>query len=383
MTEQIPQSNRLLKLIEFIEKNKKLLGTKKSLGSVGHHLEDRAPPKSLVPAVFEPLECNCAGDLRLLKGSLGKLIESYSERLIRFGTTKEIDKKNLSFLHSILYWLDTNFRLKQQKESQIIGIEQLHTKVLGDLISLDLYKKYGLDKSIDRNELANSFRCYVVNNQILDLIANYFYINIFVIDSDANEIRVTNQDMFDTNRNNIILVKVKDMYEPVLFFNEGNDEPIKSSNDFITFLIEHLESQDSLTHIKKDAKTWIGYLKMMLPSDLITPIIAKKNDEDDDVESEKKPTPPKKDYVTSKYSLAVLQEIADFLEVSLVEINNGKKKKKTKNILVRDINEACSDNDKAKITKINEIIQKGEVKQMRANEKSGKTYKNAKFKHKK
>lgn len=234
------------KLLNFIENNKELILNPKNelkteLDTLDHNLTD----DNLIFSInnvdnknnldISILEMGYVDKINFLPPNLNKLFYK-NLNLIRTGVLTNIPdmNNNISFITSILSCLMSNFNMKSIDE-QINYIKCIINLVYKNFNNN--YAKYKLFKWKKENVLDNLNKLNI-NYQISYLYAEYFHINIFIIDLKEDKLYATNNN-FISFKKNIFLIKINNNYEPIYF----NDKKyLQYNSDIINTILENIEN---------------------------------------------------------------------------------------------------------------------------------------------
>ena len=200
---------------------------------------------------------------------LKNIFDPFIKDLIRYGSRKTFESDmNLSLYYSILAQLIKNYE-KFPLKDQLNYITKLRDKLIiyvsGDIMQEHEYDKLGWTKK----DITNSLIQFKSNKLVMKLIADYFNINIFVLNIVEDKLYVISEnDYYDMFRSNIFVVFNIDTFEPLIYSDsnilEYNSGPIKKlytvdKNSIIlmdTNLIDHqpLQFNIKLSNLNKYAK---------------------------------------------------------------------------------------------------------------------------------
>jgi hypothetical protein len=315
---------------------------------------------------------------------LKTIFDPYIKDLLRHGSRKYFDNDiNLSLYYSILVQIVKNFD-KMPSKDQFNYISKLRDKLIMYISTVDIMKDLGYEKlGWIKKDLTNTLVQYKSNKLVMKLIADYLSLNIFVLNIVEDKIYViSDNDSYDIFRPNIFLSFNEDTFEPLVYSDSNildyNMGPIKKlitvdKNHLILMdvnLKEHESIQFNIKLSNMDKyKDKIRVSSQENNSDESDKTISPKNDalkETVDIENEyNEVIPDVSDYnvyvkdientetektnvvdetpklvfkISSKMKLEELQTIAKKLNISLDKIINSKKKAKTKNELIEEIN---------------------------------------------
>ena len=201
---------------------------------------------------------------------LKNIFDPYIKDIIRYGSRKTFENDiNLSLYYSVLAQLIKNYE-KFPLKDQLNYITKLRDKLIiyvsnGDIMQSQEYDKLGWNKK----DVTNSLIQFKSNKLVMKLIADYFNINIFVLNIVEDKMYVVSEnDYYDMFRSNIFIVFNVDTFEPLIYSDsnllEYNSSPIKKlitvDKHFIILmdanLIDHqpLQFNIKLSNIDKYSK---------------------------------------------------------------------------------------------------------------------------------
>lgn len=149
-------------------------------------------------------------------------------------------KNNVSLLSSILSCLKDDFIL-QPCQTQQVYISQLNNNLIG-FINSEKYNDLGFNKTdFKQISIISQLKSYQNTKIILRLIAEYFNINIFLLNITTDELSIAN-DFCKYKKNILIMLLNDESFEPIFFKN----------NKVLTFdsnLIKHLISTNCFNNL--------------------------------------------------------------------------------------------------------------------------------------
>ena len=154
---------------------------------------------------------------------LKNIFDPYIKDLIRYGARKTFETDiNLSLYYSVLAQLIKNYE-KFPLKDQLNYITKLRDKLIIHISSEDIMQEQEYDKlGWNKKDITNSLIQFKSNKLVMKLIADYFNINIFVLNIVEDKIYVVSEnDYYDMFRSNIFVVFNIDTFEP-LVYSESN-----------------------------------------------------------------------------------------------------------------------------------------------------------------
>ena len=148
---------------------------------------------------------------------INKFQDIFDDYIIRYGV---IQNDNLSFLYSILFSLDEDFKIFEIEE-QTKYINVLKNKVYEEVTEKNLLKKLNLVKNgWNKKNVLELLKIGQINNNYIYYISSYFHINLFVFDYHDDKIYpYYNEDKFNKYKLNILIFKYNNRYEPLIYLD--------------------------------------------------------------------------------------------------------------------------------------------------------------------
>ena len=174
----------------------------------------------------------------------------YMDNIYRYGTLHENGKQNISLYYSLLFCLKRDFMLLTKSE-QLSTINKFKHKIYTDLTNEKLYiihqyNQYGWTKNDIQKDI------YESNNSpiVLQYLADYFNINIFILNHTTNKLNVYyTEDKLVVFKMNLILaykrIAWKEYFEPII----GSNKKTKKKY----YLFNH--TNNNLVNLMSNAKT--------------------------------------------------------------------------------------------------------------------------------
>lgn len=127
------------------------------------------------------------------------------------------------FLYSFAYLTIQNYPISQLFSRMNNFSPYFFQRILIDYDKFNLHYKYKYRSTIDKTELRNDLLFNRINDNVIQLIADFFDINFVINDVNTNELKFyLSRDIFNAYKPVILMYKNKDRYYP-LFFNKTND----------------------------------------------------------------------------------------------------------------------------------------------------------------
>lgn len=229
---------------------------------------DILPENQVNDIYFSSLQQNTVKQIYKFPTNLNNVFKKFLSDMCRIGVMKYnlVNKdNNISLLSSILSCLKDDFIL-QPCQTQQLYVSQLNNNLIS-FVNSDKYITFGYKKlGFKQNEIISQMKTYQNTKIILKIIADYFQINIFLLNITTDQLLITNN--FNQFKKSILICLLNDnSFEPIFYKNIKNLEP---DNDLIKYLYEtkfyenlidctELESENELDkYIKKSYKS-VGY----------------------------------------------------------------------------------------------------------------------------
>ncbi|QKF93761.1 hypothetical protein QKU48_gp0303 [Fadolivirus algeromassiliense] len=161
------------------------------------------------------------------------IFDPFIKDFIRYGIKKTFDNdNNLSFYYSVLSLLVNNFD-KLPTKDQFNYITKLRDKLIIYMSNDEIFKQQEYtNMGWIKKDLMNSLIKFKINKIIVKIVADYFNINIFVLNIMEDRIYVSSDnETYDMFRPNIFLAFNNDTFEPLIYSDSGlldyNSGPVK------------------------------------------------------------------------------------------------------------------------------------------------------------
>lgn len=228
------------KLISFIlsSSNQQIIIDKRDLFNETPNVEFSIVSDSNINC--SPLDHNTNSPLDNLQNNLKLLTKDYANNMMRYGTYFD-ETNNTSLYYTILFHIYPEFRnMSVIDQTNYIG--KLRDKLIIYASDSKLYEKYRWTK----RDMIDTFTQYKVNKIILKLIADYFSLNLFILNISLDYMNIVSSiDYFDIFRQNVIISFCDDSFEPILY----NDNSLL---DYNNDLIQHLLLNPTLMVFSND-----------------------------------------------------------------------------------------------------------------------------------
>lgn len=167
----------------------------------------------------------------------------FNDKIYRYGSVhldeytprkrRDTEKQDISFYYSLFFCLKDDF-VSIELADQMTFIDKFKYKLITDFKTERLFKemKYK-DMGWEEGPLINSINENITSSITIQMISDYFDLNIFILDFNDEKIYVFyHENVFNKYKSNIFLTHVKQSYEPVFYYDNSKifnyDNPIFS-----------------------------------------------------------------------------------------------------------------------------------------------------------
>lgn len=187
---------------------------------------------------FDFLNVGDSKNINDFPSKLKGIMDPYLKDVLRHGLVKKFEEnnqttENLSLYASVLYTLVENYK-KLPTKSQYDYVLKLRDKLIIYISNNETIKFHGYKDELGwvKKDIVDSLVKFKTNKIILKLLADYFYINIFLFNVVEDKIYVVSEnDSYDMFRKSILLVLNESTFEPLVFSGnsllDNNSGPIK------------------------------------------------------------------------------------------------------------------------------------------------------------
>lgn len=339
-----------------------------------------------------PLELSETSKIDNLPNSFNFFFDTFRNRILRVGTLhKYSDNKNItycSFMCSVMFALDTSL-IRMNKQSLISYFLNLKDKMLVDFEKEKLYEKFGFKKlGIKKEDIISNISNFKDEIPFMLFLSEYFSLNLYIVECAAEKIYIAyNEQKMNKYKNSVVILHMEEYWEPLLFEKNGI---WKYNNPIIYGLIRN--NLDKVQRVclnvigkptmdiyvgEEDLSKYLSFKKDIKKEFTIEDPYDFSDDEDENIENdikengydeitdigsvqseaepnltetEEKSTSKNlfdktlKEIPTIKSKLDEIQNFAQTLNISLEDgtTKKGKKKLKTKNALLKEINKSVN-----------------------------------------
>ena len=311
-------------IIKFIKDNNYL--DKSMIEDIEHDDNKKNNEKKLIL-----LQYGNSANFESISPKIDKVLGIFYKTLSHVGVIRDLDSQNVSLYFSVLFCIDSDFRMKTI-DLQLEYINQFHQYIVNNL-------NESCKSREEKKNIMNDLKAFNNSDNIINILARCFTINIWVIDSEKEIISVSNNDMFDENRKNIILIKHEKYHEPIIY---DSNYYFDSSIKLVKSLMDNVNNINNITN---NSELWEQNLKLFIPSRLLNNIsfseIAKdtKDNEPEKVtviKNEKTGGAKKENVKKSKKISCIDSEKINTIETNINELTYGEKTDDEED--VKDIN---------------------------------------------
>lgn len=174
-----------------------------------------------------------------------------SDKINRFGVTKNVNNKNISFLTSFLSLIDNKMMYADKKEE--IKLVQNFIEMLKDKVKSKQFK-FELDMKFNKQVILDRINSYQFDDGILtQVISQLFDINFLIFDfSNENIYTLFNGDYLNPWKATFLFAKKEDNWEPLFSdrksfcFNDNFLKSILTENEIMYYNDSFLEKYYTL-----------------------------------------------------------------------------------------------------------------------------------------
>lgn len=181
-----------------------------------------------------------------------KYISDMSRIGVMVGNIGGKDKYNISLIASVLTCIKDDFMI-QQLQTQQLYVSQLNNNLIG-FINSNKYSDFRYNKmGFKQNDIITQIKFYQNTRIILRILADYFEINIFLLNISTDQLLISN-DNNKFKKSILLMLLNDDTFEPIFYKNIKN---LNYNQDIIKYLHENkfyqklidcpeIESEDGL-----------------------------------------------------------------------------------------------------------------------------------------
>jgi len=357
----------LFHLIEYVDQivksendNNILVGENDTEDAVSYNILTKSNIKFIDDVEYDNLNFGEKSNIFGYQENCKDIFDPFISNIYRHGTIKRYKDNNISLLYSIFMCLDKKFCTKS-KSTQVKWLDAAINKIVDDI------KKEDLEKNYNDADIIKELTTFSNNKIVLRFLSDYFNINIFLINVIEDKMfAIYGEEQFNIFKNSIFLSFYDEQFEFLSYDDkkiwEYNDPPFKK-------IIKVSKKKISIMDIGETKEFELGtediskYIKLDkdIPEDsainMVNTIEIEESDcQDnyiDDIDtydnyvdpnvfkpSEKQDATPTRIIANNKMKLGELQNIAKEYNISIFSGKTlaGKPKKKTKAMLIKDIN---------------------------------------------
>ena len=195
--------------------------------------------------LYKKLDFGNTQSFIFLENEFNEILNKYSLNLLRYGTinnAKVINdiEFNISLYFSLLLGIYDEFK-SLPRDQQILCIKKFVEKLLLDISAQDLFKKFNYE-SYDwkKSELVDEIKKYNFGKRIIKFLSDYLHLNIWILNYETDEINLAYcNNKINKFRDNIILFYDKGYYEIVSF---NNTFVLNPDSEFIIYLYQNINN---------------------------------------------------------------------------------------------------------------------------------------------
>jgi hypothetical protein len=298
---------------------------------------------------FFPLKVNLDTKLDFIGNDLDDILTQVNEDFYRVGVLSNIDdleETDVSLYSSILWLLKNDFSdCKRKEQSKYIYEFIKMIKLESQSVSFDKfnYKSMGWTKK----QLLEDVKSQDIKTTVIRYLADYLHINIFILNVTDGKLYYVGTDEWVTYKKNLLLIKHNNNFEPVYTSTNKYFLPNSKLVSFLTSkpYIVNIMNCDFINNTEKEFHEGKDELDNYISDN---PKLTDKNntlneeseamnqfEEGTSENSEEDDEDNDLDY--SKMSYTEIKKIASDYDIHLYYIKDGKKKKKSKSMIIKDI----------------------------------------------
>lgn len=173
-----------------------------------------------------PLELSQTSKIDNFPSSFNFFFDTFRNRILRVGTLHQYsDEKNTiycSFMCSVMFALDTSL-VRMNKKSLIPYFLNLKDKMLVDFEKEKLYEKFGFKKlGIKKEDLISNISNFKDEIPFMLFLSEYFSVNLYIIEYAAEKIYIAyNEQRMNKYKNSLVILHMEEYWEPLLFEKNG------------------------------------------------------------------------------------------------------------------------------------------------------------------
>lgn len=238
-------------LLDFIKKNKQILDNpdckKIDLNVDKLNIVDEINSDHDNNDISSYLDIGNSENIKNLPVNLKTIFKDYIKDMVRYGVLQRVfinkEELNCSLITSILTCLTNDFILKpfnEQTHYVTRTLKKINTIYQSEDLDKKIYKKIGINKT----NFLKSIHKLSSNTQVLKTFADFFHINLFVLDLENDLVNCAGGDVFIPYKKSLFLILIKNnYYEPLLFqerkyltFNSPIIKHLLNYYEFVNFV---------------------------------------------------------------------------------------------------------------------------------------------------
>jgi len=171
------------------------------------------------------------------------------------------------FVYSFSYLTIQNYPISQLFSRMNNYSPYFFQRLLIDYDKFNLHYKYKYRTKVDKDELRNDLMFNRVNDNVIQLIADFFDINFIINDVNTNLLNFyLSRGIFDVYKPIVLMYKNKDRHYP-LFFNKTKERNsyILTCEDPMTWKLYNLYIQKDITKFRFPSKLGVKLYALKIP----------------------------------------------------------------------------------------------------------------------
>jgi hypothetical protein len=242
-------------LLTYIKKNIQIIQNPPTVeATYDNNDADEKNDKEYDETNFSPQENGNMSSMKKLPANLHTLFSDFYSDINRIGVLKKLNQKsqdNVSLYVSVLVCCKDDFVVMPQKN------QEAYVKSLMDKMTVSLKGEHFTDMGYkamgwDKNSLYEDIQKCSSSKTLLRFLADYFHVNIFLLDVENDSLYVTGGNGYVSFKKNILLLRTSEnSYEPLFYDNAkyiDYDSPIikhlLKNNEYVEVLDVNMKSSD-------------------------------------------------------------------------------------------------------------------------------------------
>jgi len=328
-------------LIEYIKSNIEQFNLNLTNEQLSCPTDDTDNYAITVNLNFFPLKANLNTKIDLIGNNLDDILSEINDDFYRIGVLSNIndlEDVDISLYSSILWLLKdgfSNYKNKKQSEYIYEFIKTVKLDSQTDLFDKFCYKSMGWTKT----QLLEDIKSEDIKTTVIRYLADYLHVNIFILNVLDGKVYYSGSDGWITYKKNLLLIKHKNnnfepVYTPTTKFFTTSSKLVSYllTKPYVVNILQCNFKESTENEFGEESEELDKYISKQTEIVEESETINKFDDDSSDGEnSEQKEI----DYTTMSY--VQLKKIAIEYDINLYFLKDGKKKKKSKSMIIKDI----------------------------------------------